>query len=104
MKILIGALAHETNSFCAETISFDAWMKNGYREGEEIREKYENHPHAIGGMLQALEDDKAGSERRDRRSKGVGSLFREDDGKTACLRSGGRDPFIFSRRHADHRF
>ena len=32
MKILIGALAHETNSFCAETISFDAWMKNGYRD------------------------------------------------------------------------
>lgn len=58
MKILIGALAHETNSFCAETISFDAWMKNGYREGEEIREKYENHPHAIGGMLQALEEEK----------------------------------------------
>ena len=56
MKILIGALAHETNSFCGHNISFESWMANPTYHGEEILTQYRGKPHAIGGMLQALEE------------------------------------------------
>lgn len=56
MKILIGSLHHETNSFCPDVISYDTWVGEAYREGEVIGELYYKKPHAIGGMLQALED------------------------------------------------
>lgn len=56
MKILIGSLHHETNSFSPEIISYESWVKEAYREGTIIKELYEHKPHAIGGMLQALED------------------------------------------------
>lgn len=56
MKILIGSLHHETNSFSPEIISYENWVKEAYREGPVIKELYYQKPHAIGGMLQALED------------------------------------------------
>ena len=56
MKILIGSLHHETNSFSPEIISFENWIQEAYREGPVIKELYYQKPHAIGGMLQALED------------------------------------------------
>lgn len=58
MRVLIGELFHETNSFCPNLTTYEEWMRTGFREGDAIRGLYEHKPHAIGGMLQALEDAK----------------------------------------------
>lgn len=56
MRILIGQFFQETNSFCPHIIPFEEWMSLGFHQGNEIRDLYKEQPHAIGGMIRALEE------------------------------------------------
>ena len=56
MKVLIGQICHETNTFSSEKGTFERWSRNGWFEGKELLTHYKNGAGYISGMLAAAEE------------------------------------------------
>lgn len=55
MRILIAEFAQESNTFSVERTSFEKFMPNGARYGQELIEVYTGTPGYVGGMLAAAQ-------------------------------------------------
>ena len=59
MKVLVGMLAHEANSFASRLGTFDLWAPSGWLEGDEILRSFEetaDFAGYIGGMVRAARE------------------------------------------------
>ncbi|MBE6969035.1 MAG: M81 family metallopeptidase [Ruminococcaceae bacterium] len=59
MKVLVGMLAHEANSFASRLGTFDLWAPSGWLEGDEILRSFEDTADFagyIGGMVRAARE------------------------------------------------
>ncbi len=60
MKILIGVLGNETNTFSSERGTFERWATGSFAEGQDVIDKYQNvSGYYIKGMLQAAQEEGA---------------------------------------------
>lgn len=55
MKIIIGKLAHETNTFSPQKSDFNRWSQTGWYVGEEVVEELRGKSDYISGMIRAAE-------------------------------------------------
>jgi microcystin degradation protein MlrC len=53
MKIFIGQLGHETNTFSQDLTDIERFSTAGNCEGEELRTRYAQSNHYLGGMIKA---------------------------------------------------
>ncbi len=57
MKIFISDFGHETHTFSPERTTVEGLKRFGYKEGDEIPEKFSNGSYYIGGMMKAAKED-----------------------------------------------
>jgi microcystin degradation protein MlrC len=51
MKLAIGGIMHESNTFCATPTDRAAFEAGGLLFGDEIREKWADAHHEVGGFF-----------------------------------------------------
>jgi len=59
MKILIGELSHETNTFSCQRTDFDHWCSFAFGEGEDVIRNFEDQNLMTSGMIRAAREQGA---------------------------------------------